>query len=90
MSFRKRLAEALTEAFNRSRVEGQVDAGSLPEITIERPAKPEHGDYASSLPLKLARLTGRKPTDIANILVKNLPPMPDIEKIQVATPRALR
>ena len=86
MSFRKRLAEALTEAFNRSREEGQVDAGSLPEITIERPAKPEHGDYASSLPLKLARLTGRKPTDIANILVKNLPPMPDIEKIQVAPP----
>ena len=86
MSFRKKLAEALTVAFNNARGEGLVEAASLPEVTIERPAKPEHGDYASSLPLKLARLTGKKPMDIASILVKNMPPMPDIEKIQVAPP----
>jgi len=86
MSFRKKLAEALMQAFNNAAGQGHLDAASLPEITIERPAKPEHGDYASSLPLKLARLTGRKPMDIAGILVKNMPPMDDIEKIQVAPP----
>jgi arginyl-tRNA synthetase len=86
MSFRKNLAEALIQAFNSSRDHGQLGAASLPEITIERPAKPEHGDYASSLPLKLARLTGMKPMDIAAILIKNMPPMNDIEKIQVAPP----
>lgn len=87
MSFRKKLAGALAEALISARNKGQIDTISLPEaIVIERPAKPEHGDYASSLPLKLARVTGKKPLDIARILVVNMPPLPDIEKIEVAPP----
>lgn len=86
MSFKKRLAEALNQAFISAKIHGELGTASLPEITIERPAKPEHGDYASSLPLKLARLTGMKPMDVAGILVKNMPAMSDIEKIQAAPP----
>lgn len=86
MSFRKKLAEALIKASNSAIEQGLIGAANLPEITIERPAKPEHGDYACSLPLKLARLTGMKPMDIAAAIVKNVPPMNDIEKVEVAPP----
>ena len=86
MSFRTQLAATLEQAFARAREQGLLGNANLPEIVIEHPAKPEHGDYASSLPLKLARLTGMKPMDIAEIIIKNIPPAKDIEKISVAKP----
>jgi arginyl-tRNA synthetase len=86
MSFKTQLAATLEQAFARAREQGLLSNANLPEITIVRPAKPEHGDYASSLPLKLARLTGMNPMDIAEIIIKNIPSAKDIEKISVAKP----
>ena len=37
----------------------------LPETVLERPQNSEHGDYASSYPLKLARVLRLNPLDIA-------------------------
>ncbi|MDQ3128027.1 MAG: arginine--tRNA ligase, partial [Chloroflexota bacterium] len=37
----------------------------LPAVDLERPASPEHGDFAASLALKLARPYRRAPLDIA-------------------------
>lgn len=86
MSFRKQLAETLEHALAKANEAGILRVANAPEILIERPAKPEHGDYASSLPLKLARLTGMKPMDIAEIIIKNISPLRDIEKISAAKP----
>jgi len=86
MTFKKRLAEMLEQAFANASEKGLVNKSSLPEITIERPARPEHGDYASSLPLKLARLTGTKPMDIAAAIIKNLPPDSDFDKVTAVPP----
>jgi len=86
MTFRKRLAEMLEQAFVRAGEKGLVGNAGLPEITIERPARPEHGDYASSLPLKLARLTGMKPMDVAAAIINNLPPDSDFEKVAAVPP----
>ncbi len=86
MTFKKRLAEMLEQAFARASEKELVGNTSLPEITIERPARPEHGDYASSLPLKLARLTGMKPMDVAAIIIKNLPADSDFEKVAAVPP----
>ncbi len=86
MSFRKQLAGALEKAFIKAKDKGLMGDATLPEITIERPAKPEHGDFASSLPLKLARLTGMKPMDIAETLIQNITAAKDVEKITPAKP----
>jgi len=45
---------------------GELPHVVLPEIVIERPARPEHGDYATSLPLRLARAAKGNPLDIAH------------------------
>ena len=37
----------------------------LPEIVIERPARPEHGDYATNLPLRLGARRRANPLDLA-------------------------
>jgi len=86
MTFRKRLAEMLEQAFARAGEKRLVGNSSLPEITIERPARPEHGDYASSLPLKLARLTGLKPMDVARAIVDHMPTDSDFEKVTAVPP----
>ena len=48
-----KLVRLLGEAVTRAQDAGALPQASLPEITIERPHDADHGDYASSLPLKL-------------------------------------
>ncbi len=58
----------------------------MPEAYLERPQNSEHGDYASSFPLKLARATGAKPMTIAEELVGLMAPAPEIDSIVAAPP----
>src|SRR4051794_30565213 len=68
-----------------------MDAGALPqivlpEITIERPARPEHGDYATSLPLRLARAARANPLEIAKVIADRLPTTNALAAAEVAPP----
>jgi len=63
---KQRLAELLMQAAQEAQKSGKMPSVALPEITVEHPQNPEHGDYASSLPLKLARAAGVSPLAIAN------------------------
>ena len=56
------------------------------EVVIERPQNPEHGDYASPLPLKLARAARMDPLTIARNLTGLIQCPPECEKIEVAPP----
>ncbi len=59
---------------------------AMPEIVLERPQNPEHGDYASTLPLKLARAARMDPLIIAQNLVNLIQRPKEIERIAVASP----
>jgi arginyl-tRNA synthetase len=83
---RQRIIELLTQAANKAQESGKLPSVAIPEITIEHPQNPEHGDYASSLPLKLARATGTSPLTIAEELVGLMASAPEIESITVAPP----
>jgi len=76
----------LTQASLDAQKAGKLPAVTLPEAYLERPQNPEHGDYASSYPLKLARATGTKPMAIAELLVGLMPPVPEVESIVAAPP----
>ncbi len=76
----------LTQAAANAQQSGKLPAVTLPEVYIERPQNPEHGDYASSFPLKLARATGAKPMAIAEELVGFMAPGPEIDSIVAAPP----
>jgi len=82
---RDRLVTLLTEAVNKAQKAGTLPSVVLPEITIERPQNAEHGDYASNIPLKLARLAKANPMAIAKELVTLLPHAEEIDSV-VATP----
>jgi len=78
--------EVLTQAAASAQQSGKLPAVTLPEAYVERPQNPEHGDYASSFPLKLARATGAKPMTIAEELVGFMAPGPEIDSIVAAPP----
>jgi arginyl-tRNA synthetase len=80
------ITELLTRAIVAAQQAGKLPTVTLPEIVIERPQKPEHGDYASSISLKLARASGIKPLTIAGDVVNFIAPSPEIDSVTVAPP----
>jgi len=83
---KQRLIELLTQAASQAQQLGKLPAVTLPEIAVEHPQNPEHGDYASSFPLKLARATGVSPLTIAKDMVGLIAPSPEIDSVAVAPP----
>lgn len=83
---KQKLIELLTRAAVEAQQSGKLPSVALPEVVIERPQNPEHGDYASSLPLKLARATGISPLTIANDIVSLIASTPEIDRVVVAPP----
>lgn len=81
-----KLAGLLEQAAKEAQTQGLLPSIALPEITLEHPQNPEHGDYATSLPLKLGRSARMEPLSIAQTLEKLLPEMEEIEKVSVAPP----
>ena len=64
-------------------------AAALPEqrgtaIVLERPKQGGHGDYASNLALQLAKPLRRSPYEIAQALVRALPPSAWLAKAEIA------
>jgi arginyl-tRNA synthetase len=76
----------LQEAASRAQTAGGLPELALPEGAIERPQNPEHGDYASSAALKLARAARMNPLKIAQALVDHLPPAEYLASATVAPP----
>ena len=56
------------------------------EIPLERPKNRDHGDYASSIALQLAKVAGKSPRDIATVLQSALAAEPNISKVDIAGP----
>jgi len=80
------IAELLTKAIIRAQEAGKIPSVTVPEVIIERPQKPEHGDYASSIPLKLARVVGMKPMALAQEIAVCIEPGAEIASATVAPP----
>jgi len=83
---KEKLAICLRKAVFEAQQHGDLVATTLPEITVEHPQNPEHGDFASGLPLKLARAMRMSPMAVAERLYEHLLPPPEIDRVMVASP----
>jgi arginyl-tRNA synthetase len=62
-------------------------AGTAPEsITLERPKNRDHGDYATSIALQLAKPAGKNPREVATILQSAIAALPGVSKVDIAGP----
>lgn len=81
----ERLKSLLGEAVKELTTNGGLRSDvALPEVELERPGRPEHGDFSTNLAMKLAQSAGKSPREIANELVKSLPILPEISEVKVA------
>jgi arginyl-tRNA synthetase len=83
---RQKLARCLQQAVLEAQQQGALASATLPEVLIEHPQNPEHGDFASGLPLKLARSMRMSPMAIAERVSEHILPPPEIDKVLVASP----
>ena len=73
MIVRDKIAEMVMQALNAAQAADALPDAKVEDIAIERPQNPEHGDFATSLPLKLARPMRMNPLQIAECIASHLP-----------------
>ncbi|MCH8898849.1 MAG: arginine--tRNA ligase [Chloroflexi bacterium] len=81
-----RISQMVAQAIERARQESVVHLETTPQILVERPSKPENGDFATSLPLRLARATRINPLQLAEMLVERMPSSEEVNRVEAAHP----
>ena len=67
------LEQLLAEAIRGAVAAGDLPDVALPEGAIERPKDGANGDFASTVPLRLARSAMKPPLEIARAIAKHIP-----------------
>jgi len=86
LTLKEKLVTCLQQAIIDAQNKGGLLFTTSPEIIIEHPQDPEHGDFASGLPLKLARTMKMSPLAIADEIAKHISPPAEIDRVIVAPP----
>ncbi|MEP7082358.1 MAG: arginine--tRNA ligase [Chloroflexota bacterium] len=89
MSLRSDLVNAIARARDRARAAGALKIppdAELPEIGLERPANPTHGDWASNAAMQLAPLARVAPMRIAEAILEHFTAPPVVADVSVAAP----
>ena len=82
----EQLEAAIKAALERAFKAGSL-SGQIPEaIKLERPKDRDHGDYATSIALQLAKPAGKNPRDVAQIICDLLAGTEGISQVDIAGP----
>jgi len=85
------LTEAISAALQRMLSSGALASISTETIApsnipLERPKNRDHGDFATSIALALAKQAGKKPREIAELIATELGSDPMLAKVEIAGP----
>ena len=85
-SLADQLAAAI-QAIVVAAIESGELAGTAPEaIVLERPKNRDHGDYATSIALQLAKAAGKNPREVATLLQAAIANLPGVTAVDIAGP----
>jgi arginyl-tRNA synthetase len=80
------LAAAISAAIGAAIERGDL-VGTIPvTIPLERPKNRDHGDYATSVALQLAKPAGMSPRAVAELLQSDLLDLPEVTAVEIAGP----
>jgi len=65
---------------------GEITATAPDSITLDRPKNRDHGDYATSIALQLAKSAGKQPREVAEILQGAISQLPGVSSVAIAGP----
>ncbi len=83
---RAHIKELVSQALGYLKRDGVLSIEKEPDPEVERTRSREHGDYACNIALGLARATGMKPRDLAELIRSRLPDSRRVEKVDIAGP----
>jgi arginyl-tRNA synthetase len=64
----------------------QIDVLTLADVPLERPKDRNHGDWATSIAMKLSQPWGLSPREIAVLISEELVDLPGVSHVEVAGP----
>ena len=73
---------AIARAFERGDLLGTIPVA----VSLERPKNRDHGDYATSIALQLAKAAGKSPREVAELLCSDLSALPEVSAVDIAGP----
>ena len=85
-SIQDQLSATILEVLHSANSNGLLNCDIPAEVTLERPKNRDHGDYATSIALALAKPAGKNPREVAQILIDGLTGNKDIESLEIAGP----
>ena len=80
------LVDAIRHALATAVQAGELTVDVSTDIPLDRPRSREHGDYATPIALKLAKILGRPPREIAEVISRHLVGTPGIAAVDIAGP----
>jgi arginyl-tRNA synthetase len=85
-TLKDQLSADVQAAVERAFAAAGIEAALPDVITLERPKNRDHGDYATSVALQLAKSAGRNPREIANLLQPEIAKIPGVSSVDIAGP----
>ena len=80
------IRQMIAQAVDSLRQDGDIQLETMPDIQVERPGNHEHGDFATNLPLRLARSTRINPLELAKSLIGRIPEGSQVDRVEAAPP----
>ena len=80
------LASLVADSLSKAQAKGVLPPSGTAEVAIGKPQHAEHGDYSSSLPLKLARAMQMSPVAIGEAIIDSMEPHEVVGRSWVAPP----
>ncbi len=84
---KERLRQAIQAALQGCFDAGSLNSGIVPEVQIEVPGNPQHGDFSTNVAMMMARAEKKAPRQIAETLITALGEPNDFwQKVEIAGP----
>ncbi len=83
---RELVADLFRDALAAAIHAGDVALPEVPDVRVERPRDPAHGDWATNVALASAKAAGMNPRALADLLAARVADHPDVAAVEVAGP----
>jgi arginyl-tRNA synthetase len=80
------LTTLVERALAAAQAAGDLPDFTAPEVQLEHPQRPEHGDYSANLPLRIQGLARMKAIEVAEALRKHVPAHEAVAEVRIAPP----
>lgn len=82
---RQHVRKAVEETLNALKASGALKLETMPSFAVDPPKQEAHGDFSVNVAMMLSKPEGKKPGDIAELIVKSLK-SDAIAKVEIAGP----